>query len=456
MENDIQQLGHEIYGKKVLALEPFSTERIPKLERHGRPFQLFTLWFGSNLTLADFALGFLPIHLGLPWPWTILAILLGNLLGGLLLGLAAAMGPAAGYPQLVLARRAFGRVGGYLPAALNWISTVGWLTVNTVLGAFGLVVLLPGLPFFVAVLILIAVQFVLAVFGHNLIHAFERWMAVVLGVVFVIASIVVLTGPVPPGSYQPLGAHGFSLFAIVLAASFSYIASWSPYASDYSRYLPEQSPKRTLVLWTWLGGGLASAWLELLGAAVAVAAGSQSADPISAFHGVMGGLGMLAVIALVVGGVAANALNLYSNSLSARALDLAWPRWVLAALAAVVAIGASLYGGGRFENFYEEFLLLLGYWVTPWLAVIIVDFYFGVKGGDMNRAPGTMGWWGLSSYLLGVLASVPFMSNSMFTGPLALRMGGADLSFYVGFVVAGGLYLLWRRAPGTKTIGQVP
>ncbi|HUI72898.1 MAG TPA: cytosine permease, partial [Spirochaetia bacterium] len=309
------------YGEKVFSVEPFSTEHIPQAERHGRARQLFPLWLGANLTIADYALGFLPVALGLPWWLTILAIAIGNLAGGAVLGLAAAMGPGAGYPQLVLGRRSFGRVGGYLPAALNWISTVGWFTVNNILGAFGLQILFPGLPFAAAALILVVVQVLLAVYGHNLIHTYERIMSVILGVLFLVATVIALAHGQQLVAYSPHGTSMLPLFAVVLAAAFSYIASWAPYASDYSRYMPPSTSVGASLGWTWLGSGLASAWLELLGVAVAVLAGAHAKDPISALRLVMGGFGLPAVVAVILGGTAADALNLYSNSLSARALD---------------------------------------------------------------------------------------------------------------------------------------
>ena len=40
---------------------------------------------------------------------------------------------------------------------------------------------------------------------------------------------------------------------------------------------------------------------------------------------------------------------------------------------------------------------------------------------------------------------VPFMSTSFFTGPANEALNGADVSFAVGLLVAGGLYLLLMR-----------
>src|SRR4029077_18270086 len=108
------------YGDRVAIPEPYSIEHIPFADRHGHSRQLLWLWLAANLTIADYAIGFLPVRiLGLDlWP-TIIALAVGNILGGLVLAWSAAMGPAAGYPQMFIGRRAFGPGGGLISAAAH-------------------------------------------------------------------------------------------------------------------------------------------------------------------------------------------------------------------------------------------------------------------------------------------------------------------------------------------------
>ncbi|MCL6594280.1 MAG: cytosine permease, partial [Alicyclobacillus sp.] len=235
------------YGERVLAVEPYGVQRVAAAERHGSARSQFTLWLGCNLTIADYALGFLPVSLGLPWGWAIAAILVGNLLGALAVGLCAAMGPVYGQPQLMIGRVSFGRVGGYVPAVLNYVSTIGWYTVNNILGSFGLCTLFPHLPFWLAATLLAAVQSLLAIYGHNLIHLYERVMSVVLGVLFCMVSVIALRHTDALLAYHPAAAHPWPAFWVMVAAAFSYIGSWGPYASDYSRYLPADVSRRRVV-----------------------------------------------------------------------------------------------------------------------------------------------------------------------------------------------------------------
>ena len=433
------------YGERIATIEPYSIEHIPVAERHGRSRQLFWLWLAANLTIADYAIGFLPVALGLPVGPTIIALALGNVLGGAVLAWSAAMGPSTGFPQMFIGRRAFGRVGGYVPAALNWISTAGWFTVNTVLGAFAVQLMIGGLPFWVAALVLVAVQGVIVVYGHNFIQVFERWMAAVLAGLFAIATVLALTHASTIGAFAPRPvASQLALFAIVLAVSFSYIMSWSPYASDYSRYLPERSSRRAISWYVFAGAAVASFWVEMVGVLIAILA-PGAANSVAALKEAMGWFGAIAVIAVILGATTANALNLYSNAMSARVLDVKLPRWNLAVIGAAIGFVLAVIAGTRnFTQDYTNFLLLLDYWIMPWLAIVLLDFYW-----LRHRAPAELAGaprWNLRgglAYLIGLLASVPFMVPEAFSyhGPLASWFGGADFSYFVGFLVAGLVYV---------------
>src|SRR4029077_18279156 len=64
--------------------------------------------------------------------------------------------------------------------------------INSIFGAIAITILIPALPFWGALLIIIAVQAALGIIGYEAIHRFEKWMAVVLGVMFVILTISVV------------------------------------------------------------------------------------------------------------------------------------------------------------------------------------------------------------------------------------------------------------------------
>jgi purine-cytosine permease-like protein len=66
------------------------------------------------------------------------------------------------------------------------------------------------------------------------------------------------------------------------------------------------------------------------------------------------------------------------------------------------------------------------------------------------------GWPALVAFVVGFGAMVPFMNTSIIVGPAAKALDGADLAFYVGFVVAGVVYYVLRKvAPRAQPITEV-
>ncbi len=430
-----------------MPIEELGIEHVDKKHRHGRPFITFTLWLAANLTIADYALG--TILYGLPLNYIVLAVLVGNILGGLLLGLMAAMGPKFGYPQMMISRAYFGRKGNAPFAVANWISTVGWFTVNIVLGGYALQLAL-GLPFYAGALILVLVQSILAVYGHDMIHKFEILMAAALCLMFIAVGILAYEGALGNlGAYQASSSPTASMFALVVAAVFSYLMSWSPYASDYSRYLPEGTSPLRIALYAMAAGAIACTGVELIGTLVYISVGSSAINPIAALAQAAGPYSMLALGAIILGSITANSLNLYTNSLSAQIVYGRIKRWHAVAAAGAVGFALALLGAGDFALFYQNFLLTLDYWITPWIGIMVGAFFVNhiTRGVERNR---DVLWGPIASYVIGLAVSVPFMNLTsygiQYEGALATMLGGADVSYFVSFAVALASYLVFTRA----------
>jgi len=439
-------------------VERTGIEHIPPDERHGSPGRIFTLWFAANLTVADYVIGVLCVQaFGLTVGQSLPVLLLGNVLGGVVLGLSASMGPPLGFPQMLSSRSSFGRRGNYLFGGLNWISTVGWFTVNTILGVEAVQAVYQGANFYATAAALVAVQVVVAVYGHDLIQLFEKAMSVILAVLFL--GVFIISAPklgsalsyVPPGGtagFPALGAVG-----VVLATSFSYLMSWSPYASDYSRYLPESASGRRVALYALAGGGMASFAVEAIGALVGSL--TPAIGFFQALYGFAGGFGLPAIVAIVLGALAANALNIYTNALSLLVLDIRTKRWVAVVAGGVVGLALAFLGQSNFVTNYQNFLFVLDYWISPWLGIILVD-YFLTRRTSVSSAASPPAWDAkiLAAYIGAVLISVPFMVPSLPLGfpfgSLSFLFGGADFSYFISLGVAAFLTLLLRHPRGKK------
>src|ERR1700729_4609149 len=255
------------YGAKVAAVEPGGAEFIPLNERHGRPLGQFWTWVAPNMEFANIFVGVIGVwFFGQSFWMASLAVVLGTALGSLSMGALAARGPLFGVPQMVLSRIGFGYLGNILPAGVNALGAgIGWFAVNSVSGAFALNALL-GWNDKICLLIIVVVQIAVAFFGHNLVHAFERYAFPVLVIIFLIASVVIV-GKAHPSAVHETGGLGGWL--VTPRAAFGDAAGRGPHSSGYTRYLPKDSNRRAAGLWAGLGVFISCVLLEVIGAAAA-------------------------------------------------------------------------------------------------------------------------------------------------------------------------------------------
>jgi NCS1 nucleoside transporter family len=450
------------YGDKVIAVEPGGAEFIPLNERHGRPLQLFWTWTSPNMEFATVYVGLLGILLGLSFWETFLAIVLGTVLGSITQGILSASGPTYGVPQMVLSRRGFGYWGNSLPAGINSVvAGIGWFAVNSVSGALALNAL-THMPEVLSLLIVVVLQLAVAFLGHNLVHAFEKYAFPILVVIFLIASVWTLSKASPGAPHKAIPGA----FLIELGATFGYAVGWNPYASDYTRYFKPETSKKAIALWAGLGLLLSCVLLETVGAAAGTIPGVVSnPNPTAGWTGIFPTwLRDLTLIAIVIGGIAANAINIYSGAISFTAIGFKLP---LAARRAIVALGFGaigfFVGWSGLHNAgadYNNFLLIIAYWIAPWLAVVFCDMYL-----RRRHAPAQIerllfnkkhaNWAGPAAMAIGAGVSVWLFSNqTKYVGLVPKHWPDAgDLTFEVGFILSAAIYLAWhlvaRRSAST-------
>jgi NCS1 nucleoside transporter family len=435
------------YGDKVAKVEPGGVEAIPLDERHGKPHGLFWTWTSPNMEFATITVGLLgPVAFGMDFKQSVLAIVIGTLLGSVTHAVLSSWGPGTGLPQMVLSRRAFGFLGNILPAGINSVvAGIGWFAVNSVSGALALHALAKGLPKPLCLLIIVLAQIAIAFLGHNLIHAFERYAFPVLTVVFVVGGIIVFTKAhfSAPASYH----GGIGGFLIMLAAAFGYACGWNPYAADYTRYLQPDAPRRAVGLYAGLGVFVSCTFLEIVGAAVATA-GHTAVDPRSFSDLLPTWLGKLALLCIAIGAVAANALNIYSGALSFVALGIRIPthiaRAIVAGVFGVIGFFVALAGLHNAGTTYEDFLLIISYWIGPWLAVVFLERIFrrGDETPQWLGERGNVNWAGPIAMGVATALSIWLFANQVkYIGIIPTHHPKfGDLTFEVGFILAAILY----------------
>lgn len=445
-------------------LERRSIDYVPLAERHGKVWHLWPVWFSGDAHLATLAVGAIGIALGGNLLWTAVAVFLGCMLGTFFMAFHSAQGPQLGLPQMIQSRPQFGYVGALLVWAFALVTYVGYNSFNQVLA----VQALHQLTGFIAVdspvalIVFAALATLIATIGYDVIHLAQRTVAflmIAILTVFTVCAIFLLKMPATQWSFA-----GFRLlpFLTELLAAAAYQLSWSIYVSDYSRYLPSNVSIRASFWWTYLGAFIGGAWMMLVGS-IAAASFPLLDVPAAldrAANGIVPGLGTILLIGALLGLLTIAALNFYGASLT---LLSVWDTFKplkssvgkrIATLigTAIVSTAIALDSSSNFLQRFSDLLSVLLYLFTPWTAINLVDFYLVRKGHYSVREIfnprgmyGRWNWHGLTAYAVGFLAMVPFFSTGLYTGPVARRLGGADLSMLVGLPVAAIVYLLVSR-----------
>ena len=121
--------------------------------------------------------------------------------------------------------------------------------------------------------------------------------------------------------------------------------------------------------------------------------------------------------------------------------------------AAVAGTAIAVVGRTNFVPNYTNFILFLAYFLIPWTAVNLVDFYFVRREQydidaifDPDGIYGKVSWQAMTAYLLGVAVEIPFMSTTFYTGPMVAHLGGADIAWIVGLIVTSVTYFILGRS----------
>ncbi len=443
----------DAFGK----VETHGIDAIPASERHGRPRELGFLWAGAFTNYASlFTASLLTTYYGLGVWDGLAATILGTVAAALILGLLSNTGPSSGQPQIVFTRTIFGRRGSYIGAALTLFLAVGWFAVDCVIAAQAGAQLLGGgnrAITFGLVILIAAVSVGVAVYGHRTIKVLETYGAVIF--VALAAVLFVLLAPQFHWGQGPSvsGADYPGAFVLGFMTCFALVASWYPFASDYSRYLPSSSPTRSVTFWPIVGVAVPMVLLGLFGLLLptidAKLASSQGVLAVISTHAPVW-VAVPFFVFVVVGEIWANYLDVYTAGLVTLTMGIRLQRWQTAlgcgilgtALAAYAVLVSDLHVA------YEDFLILTYLWAPAWAAVVLLSFF--VFEGRARAKLALIAWLaGAATSLLfvnydnlfGNVVSTPHFFNDR----LIAGLHGADASGLVSIAVAAAVYWGGRR-----------
>ncbi len=436
-------------------------DHIPAGARHGKPWHQFAFWLGGNVNVFNVVLGGVTVAIGLSFWWALIAIGLGTMAGALLIALHATQGPRLGVPQTIQSRGQFGFYGAafMFPAVL--LLNVGFIAAELVIQAQAMTGVTAALTIPAWILILAVPSVVIGIFGYRWIHHVMQATAVIVGISLVIMLIQGLRYGALPAREMTWARPPAGLFLAGVALLVIDMLSFGPFVSDYTRYLSVRTNGRRLFWAIYAGNVLATFFSCAIGAYLAALL--PTLDPVAAVGKISGTWALVVMAASLVN---ANTFNAYTGSFQILAFGSMWRRFRsesvtvrLIPFAFVMAAGVVIacLGYRQFVTNLTNFLDVLLVLFIPWSAVNLAD-YFIVRRGVYDVASfftphgeyGRFAWRGLLAYAIGLAVEWPFVAQPDYTGPLVKALGGADISWLVGWFASAIAYLLLTAlAPGS-------
>lgn len=439
------------------------------------------LWANLGVSFLVMVVGMFLVP-GLSLGQAILAILVGALIGNLLLGIASAIGSDVRVPTMVLLRAPLGMRGSYLPTGLNILQLLGWATFEVIVMAQAADVLASrvfGFPSAYPLWIVVFTGLTLLMALAGPVAVTKRWLEKVtvwaaLGATLWL-TISVLTA-YDLGALLARPGNGSMSFWLGVDLVVALPISWFPLVADFSRFT---ATRRGAFWGAGAGYFVPHVWFYTLGATLALA-GSVVFDPMAPVVPLLGAIaaltvGWLALLVLLVVETDEAFANVYSTALSIQNLfPWAGQRTLIGAICAIVLVIGLLVPLTQ----YESFLLLIGAFFVPLLAVLAADYFVvqnhSYETGELYRIDGRYAYQGgfnieaLGVWLVGIILYVtiaglpigfgeivgPWLGmEKLVIGGNAPWLGGTLPSFTVAFALHAVLGRLAARQPAALRHG---
>jgi NCS1 family nucleobase:cation symporter-1 len=431
-------------------------------------WDLFATWVGANANNGTWYIGGVIAAAGMLTAST--TLILTGIVSYILLGLASYMGYRTGMPAMALTRPAFGLRGSFIPSIINVVQFIGWAAANTFIAAISISVIfkdLLGWPAYgtpggnrgliVGILIMSVLHMASISLGERSVRMIER-VGIVLVMLLVIWESVVVFQHASLSqilAWRPAGHFKMTSGAAVdVLAAFNL--AWVTAAADFSRFGKSRGAATT---WSFLGANLGLFWFAFIGLTATIAAAITSGvyDPNSSDPSTIAtklGLGILALLVIVITSTTANAVNLMAAGSAVtnmfHRLKLTPALWLVTIVATAVSFVPLVFT--TFLAAFTAFLDMIGMFLGPEIAVFLVDFFIlrrrEYDADAMTRVDGQYWYRGgfnliaIASWAIGValyfgLRHVPFIANTV----------GAT---FVGMALTAGIYYVGMRSALSK------
>jgi NCS1 nucleoside transporter family len=427
--------------------------------------QVAIMWFSVNLAANNITLGMLgPAVFALGFLDSAMLSVFGAFVGSVVVAYIATFGPKSGNRTMIFSRYSMGWWPSKIVVVLNIIVLLGYGMIDCVVaGQILSAVSGERMSVVVGIVIVAVIAWVITTFGYQIFHYYERWAWLPQLIV-----LCILAGVAGPQFNISAESHGdenpdtiignrISFFGLTLAAAITYGGG----AADYFVYYPAHASSLRIFGMTLLGLLCSFTFAFILG--IGLACGmlintswetayktSQGALIVEAYRP-LGAFGSFCGVIVALGLVANLIVPTYSSGIDAQILGRwagAVPRVIWNTVGVVIYTVCALAGRAHLAEIFTNFLALMGYWVSIWIAIVLEEhLIFRRKRGwnweiwnQQKKLP--LGIAAFVAFVVGWVGAILCMAQVWYYGPIALLVGtyGADMGNYVGFAWAALVY----------------
>lgn len=379
------------------ASEDYATSRVP-LDKRRSTFSVAMVASGFCISMSGLFAG-ASMAAGLDLKQAILAAIIGNTILSVFGGAIGAAGAREGLSASRLSIYSFGSQGFKIVSLVIALTMAGWFAVQCGLLGNTINAMFPNGGFLtnanVAAFWGGILMFITAYFGYKGLNALSTPAVPLIAITATIGTVVAIKSA---GGWEatmnivPTG--GITLSAGIVMAVGSFAAGAAAQA-DITRY--SKTPKAAWIA-TIFGYLIANSFIMVAGYLTTLTTGIG--DLPKAMLGL--GLGIPALIVLILAQWTTNANNIYTSSLGlSNILPISKGKITL-----VIGVVGSVLGGLGIANYFTDWLGVLGIGVPPMAGVIIADYYILKKKNYRTEDESKLPSWNINALIAWAIACI--------------------------------------------------
>lgn len=327
------------------------------------------VWFGAATSIAEIITGTYFAPLG--FAKGLLAILIGHIIGAVLFFLAGFIGATSKKTAMQTVELSFGSTGAKFFAILNVIQLIGWTSImiydasSTIACVFNISPKTWGM-------VIGALIFIWILCG---VKDIENINKIIMSLLFILSIVLFAVIIKTKNAVSTTDSNNVLSFGAAIELAVAMPLSWLPLVSDYT-YNSEKPVAVTIG--STLSYILVSTWMYTIGMATAIFTSETNIASIL----LKAGLGIAALIIVILSTVSTTFLDAYSSGVSCKLInEKANEKNIGLVVAVIGTVLAVLFNMDNISNF----LYFIGSVFTPMIAILITDYFLLKKDNSQKK-----------------------------------------------------------------------